>query len=102
MMTPPRENSGASECSAREMTADEWAGRLIGASRDVIALAFSGALARGYREGRNSMQGAVDHFEIAYRYAVNASDPNNDAPDLLASAEIFAQIGYDESREKAR
>ena len=85
-----------SEMAAREMTPQEWAERLTGASVDEIAMALGVAEARGKAKGRQSLEGAVSHFETAYRYAVNANRPGADAKDLLASAETFAKIAYDE------
>lgn len=91
--------------AAREMTFEEWAQRLVGSSADEIAVALRGAEARGHRRGRDSLSGATNHFEVAYRYAVNASRPGADAEDLLASAKVFADIAYGEwfkdSREGA-
>lgn len=83
-----------SDIAAREMTATEWAERLVGKSSEEIAFALSSAESRGISRGLNAMRGAADHFEVAYRYAVNASKPGADAQDLLSSAETFARIGY--------
>ena len=88
-----------SDVAAREMTADEWAFQLVGASKDDLAIAIQAAEARGYRRGQVSMRGALDHFEVAYRYAVNASGYGVDRPDLLASAKMFADIGYAEMQK---
>jgi len=84
------------EKAAREMTPQEWGERLVGSTAEELAMAISAALARGHRHGRQSLEGAVGHFETAYRYAVNASKPGADMTDLLASAETFATIGYEE------
>lgn len=91
-----------SEIAAREMTAQEWAEKIAGLGVDQIAIALRAAEQRGERKGRSQLDGAVWHFETAYRYAVNASKcvaPCPDAADLLESAETFARIGYDEWRK---
>ena len=87
-----------SEMAARDMTTDEWADRIVGKGRDDIAIALAAAEARGKRAGLRAMRAAADHFETAYRYAVNAHSPGADAADMLASAETMAGIGYDEMR----
>lgn len=91
--------ASAGEMAAREMTAEEWAERLVGQSRDAIATALRAAEARGRRRGQSDLRGAADHFEVAYRYATNAHRPDADRDDLLASAAMFAGIGYDELRK---
>ncbi len=85
--------------AAREMTAEEWAERLVGRSREDIAIALRAAEARGRREGQRALRSAADHFETAYRYAVNASVPGADKSDLLQSADTFAAMGYDGLRQ---
>lgn len=85
-----------SDRAAREMTPSEWAERLAGKSVDEIAIALAAAESRGRRKGRSDLAQAVYHFEIAYRYAVNASRPGANAADLLTSAQTFASIGYEE------
>ena len=89
------------DIAAREMTPEEWAERLVGASADDIAVAIASAIERGRCKGRKELQGAVDHFEVAYRYAINASRAGADASDLLASAETMANIAYGELRKEA-
>lgn len=88
-----------SEMAAREMTAQEWAEKIAGLGVDQIAIALRAAEQRGERKGRAQLEGAVSHFENAYRYAVNASKRGADGADLLESAETFARIGYDEWRK---
>lgn len=89
----------ANDVAARDATAEEWASRLAGADVSQLAGAIAAAEARGRRKGRDDLRGAVDHFEVAYRYAVNASRPGADQQDLLASAETFARIAYDQLRK---
>lgn len=88
-----------SDTACREMTADEWADRLVDADKSAIAAALTAAEARGRRKGQNDLRPAADHFEVAYRYAVNAHRAGADSSDLLASAETFARIGYEELRK---
>ena len=88
------------DMSVREMTAREWAEKIVGSDVDQLTLVISAAMARGERKGRKQMSGAAEHFETAYRYAVNAATiGQSGAADLLASAEIFAKVGYDEQRK---
>jgi hypothetical protein len=88
-----------SDLSAREMTHDEWAKKLVGKEAPALANALMAAEARGRRKGRASMEPSARHFETAYRYAVNSHRDGADKADLLASAEIFANIGYAEMKE---
>jgi len=87
------------EMAAREMTHDEWAEQLVGQNQAALALALATAEARGRRHGRASLEGALHHFEVAYRYAVNSHRTGADKADLLASAETFAKIAYDAMRK---
>lgn len=94
------------EQAMREMTADEWAAIVVGKSQDEIAVALKAAEGRGYRSGRHSLEGAVHHFEIAYRYAAGAQDRIGKSFEGMAEAEyvadafeaakIMAKIAYEE------
>lgn len=85
-----------SDQAFREMTIEEWSERIVGKSKGEIAVALSAAEQRGRRTGQRHLRSAVYHYEVAYRYARNASDLGANKADLLESAATFAQMGHED------
>lgn len=95
------------DTAAREMTPAEWAAKLVGADSEILEQAIIAAEMRGVWLGRRSLEGAVDHFETAYRYAAGARErigktgPDGEPEhayvnDAFEAAAIMAKIGYEE------
>lgn len=94
----------------REMTPEEIGAADAGCGADRLTQIVRAAEARGYQRGRRALEGAVTHFESAYRSAygvrerLKATHPLPDPgmslaeyiEDGFASAEIMARIGYEE------
>ena len=96
-----------SDQAAREMTPEEIAAKDVGCDEKRLAEIVRYAEQRGFHRGRRSLEGAVTHFETAYRYAQGAKErmgktgPDGEAEteyvnDAFASAEIMANIAYKE------
>jgi hypothetical protein len=89
------------------MTPEEIAAKDVGCDEKRLAEIVRYAEQRGFHRGRKSLEGAVEHFECAYRYAVNAKErigktgPDGEAEpeyvnDAFESANIMAGIAYKE------
>ena len=97
-----------SDQAVREMTPEEIAARDAGCDEKRLAEIIHYAEQRGFQRGRRSISPALEHFEIAYRYAqgakermqvVNPPEGMSSADyvdDAFQSAKIMADIAYSE------